>query len=215
MKAYLKNIAHLGALLVALPFAILERALRLTGSNEAFSALSQLLSLVPGRVGSYLRVAYYRLTLTECESDLFIGFGTIFSQRNTKLAKGSYIGPQCNIGACSIGADTLIASGVHILSGTGQHRFDDLETPIRDQGGVFEPISIGVDCWVGNGAIVLADVGDHAIVGAGSIVTRQVPAYAIVAGNPAKVLRSRLPENCNQKSDAEPEQGSPSRVTKD
>ena len=57
------------------------------------------------------------------------------------------------------------------------------------------PLRIGNDCWVGMGAKVLSGVtiGDGAIVGAGAVVTRDVPPYAVVAGNPARILREVVP----------------------
>ncbi|WOJ95035.1 acyltransferase [Congregibacter variabilis] len=197
MKTTLKSSLQIVALAIALPLALIERLLRRLGDMQAFAGCSHFLSLLPGRTGSYLRVGFYRLTLDRCAADMYIGFGSIFSQQQTTLASGVYIGPQCNIGACSIGQDTLVASGVHILSGAAQHRYDDLNVPIRDQNGTFSPVNIGKDCWIGNGSLILADVGDHAIVGAGSVVTRTVPAYAIVAGNPARVIKSRL-DNSNK-----------------
>ena len=55
---------------------------------------------------------------------------------------------------------------------------------------------IGDKAWIGGGAIILpgVSIGEGAVVGAGSVVTRDVPAYALVAGNPARVVRLRLPE---------------------
>ena len=85
----------------------------------------------------------------------------------------------------------MIASGVHILSGKNQHSFDSLNDPIQSQGGHFEKISIGNDCWIGNSALIMANIGDQAIVAAGSVVISDVPEKAIVAGNPAKVVKYR------------------------
>jgi maltose O-acetyltransferase len=53
------------------------------------------------------------------------------------------------------------------------------------------PITIGSDSWVGGGAIILpgVTVGEHCVVGAGAVVTKDVPAYSVVAGNPARVIR--------------------------
>jgi acetyltransferase-like isoleucine patch superfamily enzyme len=78
------------------------------------------------------------------------------------------------------------------MSGKGQHNFDDLNVPIKDQGGVFAKISIGENCWIGNGSMVMANIGDGCIVGAGSVVINDIPAHSIIAGNPAKVLKNRL-----------------------
>ena len=63
----------------------------------------------------------------------------------------------------------------------------------REQTGMEKLVTIGQGAWIGNAAVILADVGQGAVVGAGSVVTRPVPPWAIVAGVPAKVLKSRLP----------------------
>ena len=191
MTALAKSAARALALLLVSPLLLLDLLLRGTGSHALFAAMTQLLSLVPGRTGSYLRLAYLRVVLPDCHPDSFVGFGTLFSQRDTRLGRGIYVGPQCNIGRCAIGDDTLVASGVHIMSGTGQHNFDDLNTPIRDQGGEYRQIRIGRDCWIGNGALIMADVGDQSVIGAGSVVTEAIPPRSIAVGNPARVIRRR------------------------
>jgi virginiamycin A acetyltransferase len=159
--------------------------------NSLFASFSQFLSLFPGKAGSYLRNSFFHLTMSRCEQEVVISFGTLFSQIDTEVASGTYIGPQCNIGSCKIGKDCLIGSGVHILSGKQQHAIDDLDTPIRDQGGRLTKISIGDDCWVGNGAIIMADVGNKCVVGAGAVVVNPVADRMIVAGNPAVVIKPR------------------------
>jgi acetyltransferase-like isoleucine patch superfamily enzyme len=191
VNAYLKTLIRGLSFLAVSPLIALDTIVRVATDEGLFASCAQLLSLIPGKTGSYLRIAFYRHTMSYCAPDCFIGFGTLFSQRDTQIGSGVYIGPQCNIGACRIGNDTLIASGVHIMSGNGQHRFDDLETPIREQGGQYKPVTIGEDCWIGNAVLVMADIGDKVIVGAGSVVTQPIEAYAIAVGNPARVLRSR------------------------
>jgi acetyltransferase-like isoleucine patch superfamily enzyme len=160
-------------------------------SDTLFSTFSQALSLIPGKMGCYLRAGFYRFTLTRCSQNVYITFLTLFSQRDSEIESGVYIGPQCNIGKCKIGKDVLLGSNVHIMSGKGQHNFTDLKVPIRDQGGTFEKIEIGEDTWIGNGALVMANVGRSCVVAAGSVVIEEVCDYAIVAGNPAKIIKMR------------------------
>jgi acetyltransferase-like isoleucine patch superfamily enzyme len=67
-----------------------------------------------------------------------------------------------------------------------------------------KPITIGSDTWLGGGAIVLPGVtiGEHCVVGAGAVVTRDVPPYCVAAGNPARVVR-RLPRPDGEGGEAE------------
>ncbi|EJI84218.1 O-acetyltransferase [Alishewanella aestuarii B11] len=190
MKALIKSLLLGFMTLLALPVLIGFLLLRpLSQKDSLFAGCAQLLSLVPGKLGSYLRVAVYRLLMQHCGPNCYIGFGALFSQQSTELADGIYIGPQCNIGLCSIGANTLLGSGVHILSGKNQHYITDPTKPYKDQGGRFEKISIGQNCWLGNGAIVMASIGDGSIVGAGAVVTEDVPPGVVVVGNPARIVK--------------------------
>ena len=113
--------------------------------------------------------------MQHCKKDCVISFLSIFSQQETELESGVYIGPGCNIGLSSIKQNTLIGSGVHIMSGKKQHHITDLTIAIKDQGGVFEKIMIGENCWIGNGALIMADIGEHSIIGAGSVVVDKIP----------------------------------------
>lgn len=116
------------------------------------------------------------------------------------LGVGVRVGPRAAIGArnfihggggVTIGRDTLLGPGVQIFS--ENHVADDLDRPIIEQGERRSPVRIGDDVWIGAASIVLAGVtiGDGAIVAAGSVVTKDVPARAIVAGTPAKLVRMR------------------------
>src|SRR5690554_2204251 len=161
-------------------------------SDGTFQSFSQFLSLFPGKTGIYLRAAFYRLACPGTSDDISIGFLTVFSHQDTSIHRGVYIGPQWNIGKCTIGENTLLGSGVHVLSGSRQHEFANAEMPIQQQGGRFEKISIGSDCWLGNASVIMASVHDKAIVAAGSVVTKETGEGEITAGNPAKLIRNRL-----------------------
>ena len=129
--------------------------------------------------------------MSYCHYESVIGFGTVFSQSATRIGRGVYIGPQCNIGSCEIDEFSLIASGVHIMSGRRQHNFDDLDRNIQEQGGELSQVRIGADSWVGNGALIMANVGTKVVIGAGSVVSRDVPDYAVLVGNPAEIVKFR------------------------
>ena len=94
-------------------------------------------------------------------------------------------------GGLQIGAKTQVGFESIILS--SGHRFDDPDRSILDQGMQLAPVTIGDDVWMGARVIILGGikVGDHAIIGAGSVVTHEVETGAIVAGNPARLIRYR------------------------
>ena len=192
MRKQFKRIVQFFALVIASPLLLIYYISSLFLSKDAlFPAYSQLLSMLPGKIGSYVRVAFYSRTMTHCSVDVSIGFATIFSQIDTEIHELVYIGPQCNIGKCKIDKNTLIGSGVHILSGKNQHNYEDINIPIREQGGTFVKINIGADSWIGNSSVVMANVADKTIVAAGSIVVENTEKESIVAGNPAKKIKQR------------------------
>ena len=80
------------ALLVVMPLWLLYLLMSLVADRDGlFASFSQCLSLLPGKIGSFLRVAFYRLTMSDCSADCTISFGCLFSQRDTSIASGVYI----------------------------------------------------------------------------------------------------------------------------
>ena len=78
---------------------------------------------------------------------------------------------------------------------TVNHRTDRVDVPIKYQGNTEQkPVIIGNGVWIGHGAFILPGVkiGEGAVVAARAVVTKDVPAFSIVAGNPAKEVKSRL-----------------------
>lgn len=190
MKNIIKKLLFTIAAILVSPITISYFILqKVRHSDAVLTSFSQFLSLIPGKLGVYLRAGFYRFTLTSCSPDSVISFLVLFSQQDTEIGEGVYIGPQCNIGKCKIGKDTLLGSGVHIMSGKGQHNFDDLTKPIKDQGGSFWKVSIGSGSWLGNGSLIMANVGNHCVVAAGAVVIDDVEDFSVVGGNPAKVIK--------------------------
>jgi acetyltransferase-like isoleucine patch superfamily enzyme len=160
-------------------------------TDQPFQLGAQAVSLIPGVIGNYFRKEYYRMTLARCAPDVCIEFGTVLNQAAVELGRRVYIGLRCSIGACVIEDDAIIGSNVDIISGKRQHNFGRIDMPIREQGGQLEKIVIGRDSWIGNSAVIMANVDAKSIVGAGSVVVNDIEPYSIVAGNPARVIRRR------------------------
>jgi virginiamycin A acetyltransferase len=187
-----KSLANGAAVTCVLPlYGLFAAAAVVLGRERVFPGFSQLVSLVPGLAGQYVRRAFYSLVLPQCGADACISFGTVFSHPTAQLGRKTYVGVYCVLGDVTLEEDVLIGSRVSIINGSGQHGTERLDVPIREQPGVWPHVTIGRDTWVGDGAIVMADVGRHCVVGAGSVVTKPLPDNAIAAGSPARVLRFR------------------------
>ncbi len=93
------------------------------------------------------------------------------------------------IGPVRIGNHVNLAQGV-VVSGLN-HNFQDTSKCIDEQGVSTSPITIHDDVWIGANAVITAGVtiGSHSVVAAGSVVTRDVPNYTVVAGSPARIIK--------------------------
>jgi acetyltransferase-like isoleucine patch superfamily enzyme len=98
-------------------------------------------------------------------------------------------------GPITIGEKVIM--GQHISFHAENHNYDRVDIPIKDQGTRRIGIVIEEDCWVGSNTTFLdgAHVGRGCVIAAGSLVRGEIPAYSIVVGAPARVLRSRLPKD--------------------
>jgi acetyltransferase-like isoleucine patch superfamily enzyme len=101
---------------------------------------------------------------------------------------GAHINAKAGV---QIGNDCLIADGAKIWS--INHQFDNPQLLISEQGYVHGPVEIGDDVWIAANAIILPGVtiGRGAVVGAGSVVTKDVPPFTVVVGVPAKPIKRR------------------------
>lgn len=192
MRNVAKRLITLLSFLGAVPFYLLYRINTLFLDKEtAIQGPSQLMSLWPGWFGNYLRKGFYVLSLRRCSPDCTVSFGTIFSTPECEIGRKVYIGAYCVISDSTIGDGTLIGSHVHLISGKHAHGFEASDVPIRLQRTARSEIRIGGNSWIGNGAIVMADVGQGSVVGAGSIVTKEIPDDSVAVGNPAKIIKTR------------------------
>jgi acetyltransferase-like isoleucine patch superfamily enzyme len=156
-------------------------------TEGVFLTAAQLVAPLPGPVGTYLRSAYYFGTLDQCSWQVHVGYGTLFTHRGAHLATRVSTGAYCVIGHARLGAGVRLASRVSIPSGKRQHfdaagRLSDVTR--------FDEVSIGAGCWVGEGAIIMADVGPGSVVSAGAVVVKSMPERQLIAGNPAQAMRA-------------------------
>jgi len=112
-----------------------------------------------------------------------------------EIGNNSGIGVDCHVPAdIQIGNDVMMGPEVLIIGRNQNHSFDDVNTPMRLQGYKdAPPVIIEDNVWLGARVIVLPGIriGTGAVIGAGAIVTKDVPPFAICAGNPARIIRSR------------------------
>ena len=126
----------------------------------------------------------------------WIGHGTKIRVHEGEVSIGakSVLGQECTISAyqhVSVGRECILADRVMMID--FDHGAVEVERPIRLQGIYKRDVRVGHNVWMGYGACVLrgVSIGDNSIVGTSAVVTRDVPADAVVAGVPARVIRMR------------------------
>ena len=110
--------------------------------------------------------------------------GEIIICNHTRIGMGNTI-----IGPVMIGNNVILAQNV--VTSALNHNFEDVLTTINQQGVKTDQIIIENNVWIGANSTILAGVhiGEHVIVGAGSVVTKDIPPFSVVVGNPAKIIR--------------------------
>ena len=114
---------------------------------------------------------------------------SIYIGENTYIAPGVCIAGQGDI---HIGKNCMIAANSGIYA--NNHVFTDLSLPVKQQGTTREGIIIEDDCWLGHGVTVLdgVKIGKGSVIGAGAVVSKNIPPYSIAVGVPAKVIKDRV-----------------------
>lgn len=142
---------------------------------------------------------------------VWIGDGTKIRCHEGRVEIGdkTVMGQECTISAYQhvrIGQQCVIADRAMFID--FDHGVVEVERPIRQQGIYKRDVVVGSNVWIGYGACVLrgVSVGDNAIVGTNSVVTKDVPANAVVAGIPARIIRMRdAPEQLRWPDPVEPD----------
>ena len=193
MRQTIKHLLNLLSQLLVLPLIIpckLEEIIFSKNTELVFHICTHIIALLPGLPGAFLRRAFYSLTLDECSSHCHIGFGSIFSHRSTIVERHVYIGSYSIIGSAHLGEHCLIGSRVSILSGKALHVLgeDGMWTPYSAER--LSQVKLKKNVWIGEGAIIIADIGEGSMVGAGSVITTNIKPHIIVTGNPARFVKN-------------------------
>jgi phosphonate metabolism protein (transferase hexapeptide repeat family) len=150
--------------------------------------------------------------ILDCHFGRYTEVGALVQMSDSTLDDYSYICRGCELISTDIGKFANIAAmvrinpGFHPMERPSQHHFtyrlSRYGLAAEDDAAFFgwrqrQRVQIGHDTWIGHGAVIMPGVhiGHGAVVGSNSVVTRDVPAYAIVAGAPARVLRMRFPRD--------------------
>ena len=133
-----------------------------------------------------------KLILEKCGKKVNIEKGAVFSSK-VQLGDNSGIGVNATIvGKVIIGNDVMMGPNVTIM--VRNHDISRTDIPMNQQGfSEDRPVFIDNDVWIGTNAIILpgVHVGKGSVIGAGAVVTKDVPEYTVVGGNPAKVIKKR------------------------
>lgn len=123
-------------------------------------------------------------SMIEAFSTINNGVGDVMIGNNTIIGIGNVI-----IGPVVIGDNVMLAQNI-VVSGLN-HGYEDITIPPKEQKVSTKLITISDNVWIGANCVITAGVtiGKHSVIGAGSIVTKNIPDYVVAAGNPARILK--------------------------
>lgn len=188
----LRAAVNAAAIVITIPCAIpvlLEQRLS-NGGEGWFQFFAQVFAGVPGLPGVWLRRAYYWWTLEHCSLRVHIGYGALFAHRSARAFDHVYLGPYAVVGSADLGAWALLGTRCSVVSGGALHQADHAGRWLPANPAHARRIIVGAHAWIGEGAILMADVGRNAMVAAGAVVSSPVADGVMVGGNPARFMQA-------------------------
>lgn len=146
-----------------------------------------------GKLFSLIRYYNCKILFKKCGNNVNIENNAFIPFHKVEIGDNSGIGVRAKLGSVVIGSNVMMGQDVLIV--TKNHKFYSRDIPMRYQGSSIDQIVIiEDDVWIGARVIILPGIiiGKGSILAAGSVVTKNVPQYAIVGGNPAKVIKYRI-----------------------
>ena len=153
--------------------------------------------------GNKIRGSLCQSIFKECGDNIdvepgayFFTGGAISIGSRSGIGRSAYISAIAGGGEIILGSNIMMAPEVVIL--TSMHNHADTSIPMNRQGHHLAKVVIEDDVWIGYRAMILpgVTVGKGSIIGAGAVVTKDVPPYSVVGGVPARIIKSRIPEQC-------------------
>ena len=145
--------------------------------------------------GAWLRRLFAKAIVCHCGKEVNIEQGASFTP-GLSIGDRSGVGIRCELtGPITIGKDVMM--GPEVVIYTSGPKFERTDISMMDQGFTeIKPVTIGNDVWIGRRVIIMPGVkiGDGCVIGAGAVVTKDIPDYSVACGVPAKVVKQRL---CN------------------
>ena len=149
-----------------------------------------------GGVYKLIRYQLVRHLFAKCGNNVDVNRKVNFgSGRNVCIGDNSGLGSNCSLpNNIIIGSNVMMAPNCCIL-GNINHRFERTDIPMREQGVSYtKRTEIGNDIWIGQNVLITPGriIKDGSVIAAGTVLTKDFPAYSVVGGNPSKLIKSRI-----------------------
>lgn len=177
-----------GYVIAFLPILVcwLEKMIYDKQCERCYSQCKELVAIVPTIIGQYVRLAFYQASCDSISSDVCFLLGSMVAHRETRIAARVVVGTYSIVGHADIGEEVLIGARVSLLSGKYQHGRPDQRVNGENGDEQYQMITIGKGTWIGEQAVILANVTEGCTIAAGAVVFKDAAISGTYMGNPAR-----------------------------